>query len=253
MVLTSTLKTKSLARIVADDFRAAEVFERYNLDFCCKGKRPLDVACREKGIDLSGIMTELSSLPEEPGNHQRYADWSSEFLADYIVQQHHSYVRTMIPMIEMHLQKVVRAHGAKHPEVIEIQSLFQKMSGELLGHIMHEETTVFPLIKKLTLLQELSADDLLLRQELVGAIDMLDEDHRAAGDTLAVIQTLTNSFTPPPGACTTFRVLYQELKAFQEDMFRHIHLENNILFPKVLPTGISNSPQKNDLQFQLIH
>lgn len=234
MVLTSTLETKSLARIVADDFRAAEVFERYNLDFCCKGKRPLNLACQEKGIDISGVMTELSSLPQEPGNHQRYNDWSVEFLADYIVQQHHSYVRTMIPIIEMHLQKVVNAHAAKHPEVIEIQELFQRMSGELLSHITQEETSVFPLIKQITLQHELSTDDSSLRQELVGAIDMLDEEHRAAGDTLAAIQTLTNSFTPPPGACTTFRVLYQELKAFQEDMFRHIHLENNILFPQAV-------------------
>ena len=234
MVLTSTLETKSLARIVADDFRAAEVFERYNLDFCCKGKRSLNLACQEKGIDISGVMTELSSLPQEPGNHQRYNDWSVEFLADYIVQQHHSYVRTMIPIIEMHLQKVVNAHAAKHPEVIEIQELFQRMSGELLSHITQEETSVFPLIKQITLQHELSTDDSSLRQELVGAIDMLDEEHRAAGDTLAAIQTLTNSFTPPPGACTTFRVLYQELKAFQEDMFRHIHLENNILFPQAV-------------------
>ncbi len=134
----------------------------------------------------------------------------------------------------MHLQKVVNAHAAKHPEVIEIQELFQRMSGELLSHITQEETSVFTLIKQITLQHELSTDDSSLRQELVGAIDMLDEEHRAAGDTLAAIQTLTNSFTPPPGACTTFRVLYQELKAFQEDMFRHIHLENNILFPQAV-------------------
>ncbi len=241
MLLTPTLETRSLARIVADDFRSAEVFERYNLDFCCKGKRPLNLACQEKGIDISGVMTELSSLPQEPGNHQRYNDWSVEFLADYIVQQHHSYVRTMIPIIGMHLQKVVNAHAAKHPEVIEIQALFQRMSGDLLSHITQEEENVFPLIKKITLQHELmSNDDPSLVQTLISNIDSLDEEHRAAGDILAEIQTLTNSFTPPPGACTTFRVLYQELKAFQEDMFRHIHLENNILFPKVLTAESKN-------------
>lgn len=234
MVLISSLETKSLARIVADDFRAAEVFERYNLDFCCKGKRSLATACEEKGTAITDVMMELATLSQQPGNAPRYSDWSVEFLADYIVQQHHSYIRSMIPMIEMHLQKVVNAHGAKHPEVIDIQQHFQKLGGELLAHLLEEETSVFPLIKKVTLYRELMIDAQAEEQSLDEVLAPIEDEHRAVGETLAVIESLSNSFTPPPGACTTFRVLYQELKAFQEDMFRHIHLENNILFPRAV-------------------
>ncbi len=234
MVLISSLETKSLARIVADDFRAAEVFERYNLDFCCKGKRSLATACEEKGTAITDVMMELATLSQQPGNAPRYSDWSVEFLADYIVQQHHSYIRSMIPMIEMHLQKVVNAHGAKHPEVIDIQRHFQKLGGELLAHLLEEETSVFPLIKKVTLYRELMIDAQAEEQSLDEVLAPIEDEHRAVGETLAVIESLSNSFTPPPGACTTFRVLYQELKAFQEDMFRHIHLENNILFPRAV-------------------
>lgn len=233
MTLFQSTGSKTLARIVADDYRAAQVFEQFGLDYCCKGKRELALACQEKGIRTAEVITELETLATDQNNTQRFNTWSVEFLADYIVLQHHSYVRTMIPLIQLHLQKVVNAHGEKHPEVIEIQNSFENMSPVLLNHLLEEETAVFPRVKLVALSCQLNVNDEPIENELKSYFENLDAEHREVGDVLQKIQTLTNNFTPPPGACTTFRVLYQELKAFQEDMFKHIHLENNILFPKV--------------------
>jgi regulator of cell morphogenesis and NO signaling len=147
MMLTQAIEQKTLARIVTDDFRAAEVFERYNLDFCCKGKRQLNDACQEKGILLSNVVSELEMLSDIRNNVQRFNEWSVEFLIDYIIQHHHSYCKTMVPLIQHHLQKVVSAHSIKFGEVTEIQSIFEKMSAEVISHICQEETLVFPLLK----------------------------------------------------------------------------------------------------------
>lgn len=233
MTLIQSTGSKTLARIVADDYRAAQVFEQFGLDYCCKGKRELALACQEKGIQQAEVITELEALATDQNNTQRFNTWSVEFLTDYIVLQHHSYVRTMIPLIQLHLQKVVNAHAEKHPEVIEIQSSFENMSPVLLNHLSEEETAVFPRIKLVAISNQLNVNDVPIENELKSYLENLDVEHHEVGDVLHKIQTLTNNFTPPPGACTTFRVLYQELKAFQEDMFKHIHLENNILFPKV--------------------
>ncbi|MBS1538727.1 MAG: iron-sulfur cluster repair di-iron protein [Bacteroidetes bacterium] len=234
MLLKQTLESKTLALIVADDFRSVQVFEEYGLDFCCKGKRQLNIACLEKGIPISDVLKKLESLDNEPNNTQRYSDWNTDFLIDYIIQQHHSYVKTMIPLIQAHLQKVVNAHSAKHPEVSLIQELFVDMSTELLSHLTQEETVVFPNLKKIVSQLVLAKSKLTNEHEFVKLIENLEKEHLDVGKILGEIQLLTNGFTPPPGACTTFRVLYQELQAFQADMFRHIHLENNILFPKIM-------------------
>lgn len=233
MTLFQSIGSKTLARIVADDYRAAQVFEQFGLDYCCKGKRELALACEEKGIQPTEVITELDALATDQNNTQRFNTWNADFLADYIVLQHHSYVRIMIPLIQLHLQKVVNAHGEKHPEVIEVQRSFENMIPILLNHLSEEETTVFPLIKLAAISSQLNMNEESIENELKSYLENLDSEHREVGDVLQKIQALTSNFTPPPGACTTFRVLYQELKAFQEDMFRHIHLENNILFPKV--------------------
>lgn len=234
MFLLQPTESKTLARIVADDFRAAQIFERFGLDYCCKGKRQLNIACREKGIQPAEVITELEALASEQNNTQRFNSWSVDFLTEYIVQQHHTYVRTMLPVIQGHLQKVMNAHGEKYPEVAEIQHRFITLSPILVNHLLEEEATVFPLIKVVALSRQLNLSEAFIENELESYLGNLDEEHSEVGDILKEIQTLSNNFTPPGGACTTFRVLYQELKAFQEDMFRHIHLENNILFPKAL-------------------
>lgn len=234
MLLIQPTEGKTLARIVADDFRAAQIFEQYGLDYCCKGKRQLNIACLEKGIQPAEVLAELEALSAEQNNTQRFNSWSVDFLTEYIVQQHHSYVRTMLPLIKGHLQKVMNAHGDKYPEIAEIQHRYETMSPILINHLLEEEATVFPLIKVVALSRQLNLSEEFIEKELEAFLVNLDEEHSEVGDILKEIQTLSNNFTPPGGACTTFRVLYQELKAFQEDMFHHIHLENNILFPKVL-------------------
>ena len=234
MLLNQTLESKTIARIVAEDFRTVQVFEEFGLDFCCKGKRQLNLACSEKGISISDVLKKLESLNNEPDNTQRYGDWNTDFLIDYIIQQHHSFVKTMIPMIQTHLQKVVNAHSAKHPEESIIQDLFVDMSNELISHLTQEETVVFPMLKKIVSNLVLSQNEQTTEQDFVKFIENLEKEHLNVGKILEEIQLLTNEFTPPPGACTTFRVLYQELQAFQADMFRHIHLENNIVFPKIM-------------------
>lgn len=227
------LVEKTLAEIVTENIRAAIVFEEYGLDFCCKGKRPLVKACSDKNVDVQKVLNELTNLSDNGNGTQNVDDWSLDFLVDYIINNHHQYVRRMIPIISLHADKVASVHGKNHPETLKIADLFLLVREELQMHMMKEERMLFPYIKQLDNAKKYN-DQIAPPPfgTIQNPIRMMEYEHTNAGDALYQIRELSNHYSHPEDACNTFKALYSELKEFEEDLHKHIHLENNILFPK---------------------
>ncbi len=223
---------RSLRDIVTENFNSASVFEKYGLDFCCKGGVTLEEACKTKDIDWKKITAELSEVTYEESS-QRYFHWELPFLIDYIVGNHHSYVKSQIPLINLHLEKVVRAHGERHPEVKEVEMIFISSGHELTYHMIKEEVVLFPFIKQLV---QAHTNGGVPPNSHFGSVSgpmaVLLAEHEDVGNELAHIRELLRDYSPPDDACTTMRLLYQELYAFQQDLHKHVFLENSILFPK---------------------
>ena len=224
---------KTLAEIVTDNIRSAIVFEEFGLDFCCKGDRPLSDACVDKNIDVQKVVSELTKLPANQNETQNINDWQLDFLVDYIVNNHHQYVRRMIPVISLHADKVASVHGNNYPQTLQTADLFLAVREELEGHMMKEERILFPQIKQMVLNQKENSQFFPPPFGTIqNPIRMMELEHTNAGEALSKIKELSNTYTPPEDACNTFKALYSELKEFEEDLHKHIHLENNILFPK---------------------
>jgi regulator of cell morphogenesis and NO signaling len=224
---------QTLASIVTSNHEAVPVLERYNLDFCCKGKRTLAQACAEKGIKIESITEELKFLSGIAGKQQMpFTEMDVEQLVNYIIIHHHFYVKRTMPTIAAHLQKIVAKHGDKFPFMQKVDDLFGLLVQTMRLHMDEEEKVVFPRIKK----AETLFKDGKFSESPPGytqdPIHVLEADHEEAGDIMYQIRTATNTYTPPQGACTTFRITLAELKEFEEDLHKHVHIENNILFPK---------------------
>lgn len=229
-------KEASIGELVTKDFRKAEVFKKFGLDFCCGGKKTLSKACQEKGLDIVQIEKELQEVDQKSSApSQDFNKWELDFLADYIVNTHHKYVIQSMPIIFEYTQKVSKVHGERRPEVIEIAELFIKIMDELNHHMMKEENVLFPYIKILVATKKSSEN---LKPSPFGTIknpvNMMEMEHEQVGELLERIKELSDNFTPPENACNTHRVSFAKLKEFEEDLHQHIHLENNILFPKAI-------------------
>jgi|CXWL01.1.fsa_nt_gi regulator of cell morphogenesis and NO signaling len=232
----SELMTKSLAQIVNSNHRAAIVFEKYHLDFCCKGKRSLVIACAESEIKMEDVLAELEET--EPGNNSGVSidlqKMSLNELVDYIVTTHHSYVKKEMPAILGYLQKVVSKHGDRHPEMIKVLALFTAVKEEMEHHMQKEELILFPRIKEIEQQLAAGSEIKISSTYLLSPINIMEQEHDHAGSMLAEIRRLINDYNPPADACTTYRLSYASLQAFELDLHQHVHLENNILFPKAL-------------------
>ena len=227
------LMEKTLAEIVTEDIRSAIVFEEFGLDFCCKGNRALSHACKDKNTDVQKIVNELTNLSNNSNGAQNVNDWQLDFLVDYIINNHHQYVRRMIPVISLHADKVASVHGENHPETIKIANLFLAVREELEGHMMKEERILFPQIKQMVLTQKENSQFFPPPFGTIqNPIRMMELEHTNAGDAFYQIRELSDNYTFLEDACNSFKALYSELKEFEEDLHKHIHLENNILFPK---------------------
>jgi regulator of cell morphogenesis and NO signaling len=229
------LLTTSLAQIVTGNHKTASVFEKHHLDFCCKGKRTLQQACVDKGLNAEEIVTELemanTTLPDDNFNPDNLMLTE---LADHIVNTHHAYVKNELPLILGYLQKVASKHGERHPELYKIFELFAAVKEEMELHMQKEERILFPRIGET---ERLVADHATLsinKNFLAAPVLMMEQEHDHAGSMMAEIRKLSNNYVPPADACTTYRLSFSALQAFEMDLHRHVHLENNILFPKAL-------------------
>ncbi|MCL5029793.1 MAG: iron-sulfur cluster repair di-iron protein [Bacteroidetes bacterium] len=226
----------TLSQIVTKDHRAAGVFEKYNLDFCCKGNKSLGEACKEKGLNAEEILSELQSVNIVPNeNNLRFNDWELDFLVDYIINNHHQYVKDSIPVVSAHANKVASVHGKNHPETIELNKIFTVVYKDLKQHLMKEEEILFPYIKYLVKVKNNNSNpERPYFGTIANPIKLMESEHTSAGDNLFSIRKLTDNYTLPADACTTYTTYYKELKEFEEDLHKHVYLENSILFPKAI-------------------
>lgn len=226
---------RTLSEIVTLNFKAAAVFEKYNLDFCCGGKKPVAEACREKGISSSEVFEELKSIESERSKSENYADWGADFLIDYIVNNHHAYITRMTPVLSAHTQKIASVHGKNHPELLRVADSFEKVYKELKQHMMKEEQILFPFVKQLSAAKSGGRKaEAPYFGTVKNPIRLMEAEHQVAGDEMYEIRNLTNGYSIPEDGCNTYAVTMQELRDFEEDLHKHIYLENFILFPKAV-------------------
>ena len=225
-----------LADVVNDDLRAAPLFERFGLDYCCGGRQSLAEACAKRGVDPSAVLAALEAMGPTTDADRLPEEWNDlDRLTRYIVDHHHTYVTTSIPAINGSLNRIVDKHGDRHPELITLRATFRALGDELLAHLQKEENLLFPAIDQMAQRRRgLSAGSAMFATVL-HPVRVMEDDHQEAGALIEQIRALTGGhFTPPDDACTTYRACFAELERFEQDLHRHIHLENNVLFPRAL-------------------
>jgi len=231
--LTYTSET-TVGAVVADDFRTAGVFEKHGIDFCCGGRISLAEICREKGLDPATLLQEIAELKNTPiDRSHNYSAWALPFLADYIINTHHVYLNENTAQIAAYTSKIAEVHGGHHPEVIEIAAIFARIATDMTAHLREEEEVFFPAIKRIDAARRAgntpeAADLETIRTSLL----RLDQEHQEIGDAVHAIRHLAKVYAIPEDVCNTFVVTYQKLREFEDDLHKHVHLENNILFPK---------------------
>ena len=225
-----------IGEIVAKDYRAATVFKNHAIDFCCNGNRTIAEACSEKELDANVILNELeNALTESKAETTDFNSWPLDLLADYIEKKHHRYVEQKITEIKPYLEKITKVHGERHPELVEINGIFNLSAGELTMHMKKEELVLFPRIRKMTEAKNSRTEILPAPFGTVqNPIAMMMQEHDHEGENFRKISALSQNYTAPEDACNTYRVSFSLLKEFEEDLHKHIHLENNILFPKAI-------------------
>ena len=223
------IKEKTVGEMVVNDGRVATVFNKFGLDFCCNGHQTLEAACASKGINLQEIVDDIELLMKNDSNPDRsFNDMSLDKLIEHIYDKHHQYIYKNCPAISKFINKVANVHGKNHPETIEIAKMFDELQLELEQHLFKEEHILFPYVKGMVL------EDKCPGSFVNGPISVMMEEHDNAGRILEVLRRISNNYKPPKDACNTFRAAYVNLQALEEDLHMHIHLENNILFPKAI-------------------
>lgn len=225
-----------IGELVAKDYRTASVFKKYGIDFCCQGNRTIDEACQKKNIDSKSVVNDLDAIIQAQGeNTTDYKSWPLDLLADYIEKKHHRYVVEKTAEILPYLDKICRVHGDRHPELFEINEHFNKTAGELAMHMKKEELILFPFVRKLAQAKQEGSNVIAPPFGTVqNPIEAMMQEHTNEGDRFRKIEELSNNYTPPQDACNTYGVTLGLLKEFEQDLHLHIHLENNILFPKAI-------------------
>jgi len=226
----------TVGTIVADDFRTAAVFSKYGIDFCCKGHRSLDEACAKKGVDLQEVLAEVHSVMNAHTQPEiDFKSWPLDLLIDYIEKTHHRYVTDKSQTLLFYLDKLCKVHGQRHPELLEIALHFKITATELAQHMKKEELILFPFIKKMiSALNEKQTIEQPHFLTVKNPIAQMRDEHDNEGTRFGIIAQLTNQYTPPTDACETYRVTFAMLSDFEQDLHKHIHLENNIVFPKAV-------------------
>ena len=234
MTLTSA---KTVGEIAAEMPSATREFEKLGIDYCCGGSRTLDQACAEANVSIDQVLARLEKgLASTPAANGQ--DWQNQLLADliaHITATHHAFVREECPRIQTLASKVVGVHGKNHPELLEVQKVFSALAEELRVHLMKEELVLFPYVVRM---EESSLAGETAPPAMFGTVAnpvrMMMQEHDGAGEALRSLRAITNDYNAPQDACISYRTLYQALQDFESDLHQHIHLENNILFPRAI-------------------
>jgi len=234
MTLTAT---KTVGEIAAEVPSTTREFEKLGIDYCCGGSRTLAEACAAANIPIDKVLARLEEglKSSQSGASQ---NWSNQLLADlitHITSTHHVFVREESPRIAALAAKVVGVHGKNQPELLQVQAIFSALAEELRVHLMKEEQVLFPyvlLMEESTLAGEPAPPAMF--GTVVNPVRMMMQEHDGAGEALRSLRSVTNEYTLPADACISYRTLYDALRGFEADLHQHIHLENNVLFPRAV-------------------
>jgi regulator of cell morphogenesis and NO signaling len=232
---TSPLEQRTLGELVSENPRTAAVFDGIGLDYCCRGHQTLAEAIASRGLPLPAVLEAIGAAGQPTADEQSIADLELDDLTRHIVSRHHQYIRDMSPAISAWLDKLVARHGTRHPELAEIRLKFLALNEELTAHMMKEEHILFPFIDELAAARRSGAR--LPRGPfgtVLNPVRVMEHDHRQVGDLMAELRAATGGFTPPADACRTYQLCFAELANFEQDLHKHIHLENNVLFPQAV-------------------
>jgi len=232
---TTTIDTMTVAEIVTENIRTADIFKQNGIDFCCGGNVLTQDICKKKNVDYNQLKADILNLNDQENKSHDFNSWDLDFLVDYIINTHHKYVASANELIIQYSDKVASVHGENHPQVLKINTLFHSLVKELQMHMHKEEMILFPFIKQIAVAKK-NKTQLVPGHfgSIQNPINMMETEHDGAGNVIKEIKELTNNFTPHADACNTFKALYSKLEEYQNDLFQHIHLENNILFPKAI-------------------
>lgn len=229
--------TRTVSEIVRGDYRTADVFKKYGINYCCGGKVSLQEACTQKEVDVDNFIKDLQAATKTVhlSNHIDYNSWSVDFLIDYIVNLHHAYLYKTLPMLQGSIISFVNSHKKTQPELVEIQAVFEKLANLLISHNRHEEEVIFPYIKQIanTYRRKESYGSLFVRT-MRKPFSSIEAEHSQMEELLVELRKLTNNYQFPAEACTNHQVIFGKLGEFDRDLVHHKHLENNILFPKAI-------------------
>ena len=226
---------KTVAEIVAQNINTAHVFKKHGIDFCCGGGVPVQEVCLKKGIDYAKLMTELETVGRTIDTNLDFNNWELSKLIKHIVDVHHAYVKENSQIMIQYADKVARVHGHHYTELLEIKDLVHQAVNEMQAHMQKEEVMLFPYIVKLEEHQKDNEANLVAPFGTVkNPIGVMEDEHEVVGDIFKRISSLSNTYTPPEAACNTYRAFYHKLDEFEQDLHKHIHLENNILHPKAI-------------------
>lgn len=229
--------TKTVGEIAVEMPNATREFEKLGIDYCCGGGRTLGAVCAEAKISVDEVLARLekSTTTTTPGEAK---DWWNQPLADlieHIISTHHVFVREECPRIDALAQKVVGVHGKNHPELLQVQAIFSVLAEELRVHLMKEEQILFPYLVRLE--ESFVAGEPAppaMFGPVVNPVRTMMQEHDGAGEALRTLRSITSDYAAPVDACISYRTFYQVLQGFEADLHQHIHLENNILFPRAV-------------------
>ena len=224
--------------IVANDYRTADVFHKYGIEYCCGGKWPLGSVCLGKGLDMQAIRKELDDAVRtvQVANTTDYEEWSVDFLADYVINIHHHYLKNELPEIKDLLHQFVEEHEKKYPQLPDLEKYFLQLYKETFPHLQHEEEIIFPYIRQIAHAYHSreSYASLLIRTLRKPVQEIMAKEHERVSEIICKMRELTNNYMPPRVACISHKVVYYKLKEMDNDLVQHMHLENDILFPKAI-------------------
>lgn len=228
--------TKTVREIALEQPHSIRVFERFGIDYCCGGRKPLGEACAARNLSVDEVLSELNSAADTTSPST--VDWSQTTLSqliEHIVSTHHTYVKRELPRLAVLAQKVVNRHGDTQPHLPAMQKALAQLDDGLVHHLAKEEYILFPYISGLeAALDSGGAIPDACFGTIANPIAMMNSEHEGAGELLAELHRLSGDFTTPAGECPTYLAYYAGLKEFQQDLHQHIHLENNILFPRAI-------------------
>jgi len=231
--MTYTITENSLVKDIVNELpKTSDIFKKNRIDFCCGGNIPLSQAVSQNGLDMGTLLAELNAVFEKYESAEKdvevWTESDSNTIIDHVISNYHRASEEELSMLSPYVTKVSRVHGDNHPELLKVNELFYDFKKELLEHMEKEEAIVFPLIKQL-------ADGTVEnRDEAINMIVELEKEHDHAGEILRQIREVTSDFELPLDACGTYRLVYARLEALEGLTFMHVHLENNILFPRYI-------------------